>query len=341
MQPNLLSEARRPAYSGTSTGEWSAPALGDFGYGETVDDLDDEQRTAIAATSLLGDPDADTYDDLVFFPVVDPDGDLYESALDAVISGRGAQADIPADAKASAQRMARTLLNEEFDRDLEVDVETNVNEEALTFWANAGKQARAFFESFLTARAAQEQETEAMTRQEMIEQLLGHEGVTLEREALEGLSDCTLNAMHTLAFSEGDVDEEPTPDPEPEPTPAPETNDDDPEPEPAATEGPDLAAKIEALEARITQATDALTALTQERQQSVDEQRDTIVTELSANEGCALSEDQLKALDLETLQSLRKSFVKPNYSGQGGFDTPTAQTEGAYRRSPLRKVKEE
>ncbi|MDY6780215.1 MAG: helix-turn-helix transcriptional regulator [Halobacteria archaeon] len=109
---NLLDTARTPEYSGTADIEWSAPDLEDFvqawGYDdvETVDDLTSEQKTEIAQTSLLGDADADTYDELVFFPVV-------------VLSGRGAQADISAQQLESARGVARSLLEEEFGRDMD------------------------------------------------------------------------------------------------------------------------------------------------------------------------------------------------------------------------------
>lgn len=121
--------ARRPTFSGTESTEWTAPTLAtfvsafNFGDASSVGDLSAAQKRRVAATSLLGDPAADAFGDLVFFPVVNPrTGNLNERALRAVIGGRGTQANIPAAARESAQRMARRLLNSEFDADLEVSM---------------------------------------------------------------------------------------------------------------------------------------------------------------------------------------------------------------------------
>ena len=126
---NLLDQARTPEFDGTDASEWSKPTLSEFveawGYDdvETVGDLTTEQREAVASTTLLGDPEAETFDELVFFPVVDPRGRLLnENALDAVLSGRGAQADISDDQLTSARGIARDLLEDEFGRDLDENV---------------------------------------------------------------------------------------------------------------------------------------------------------------------------------------------------------------------------
>lgn len=126
---NLLDTARTPDFDGTTSESWSAPGLSDiadgFGWDDvsSVDDLSQEQRQQAAQLSLLGDPDAERFEELVFFPVVDPDGrDLNENALDAVLSGRGAQADITQEQLESARGVARTLLEDEFDRDLDENV---------------------------------------------------------------------------------------------------------------------------------------------------------------------------------------------------------------------------
>lgn len=121
--------ARRPTFSGTESTEWTAPTLATFisafnlGDVSSVGDLSAAQKRRVAATSLLGDPAADVFAELVFFPVVNPrTGSLNERALRAVIGGRGSQANIPAAARESAQLMARRLLNSEFDADLEVSM---------------------------------------------------------------------------------------------------------------------------------------------------------------------------------------------------------------------------
>lgn len=122
----VLSQARTPAYDATETREdqpWSevpktlthwTGALGYEGV-STVADLTREQRLGIAQHTLLGDPGAESWRALLFFPVVNPEtSDLNEGALLAVISGRGGQADIPQSALASARNVADELLQDEF-----------------------------------------------------------------------------------------------------------------------------------------------------------------------------------------------------------------------------------
>jgi hypothetical protein len=128
--------ARTPNYDGTTTREWNAP---DFaacvsGYWKhhpdaprpdggvnTVGEAPAAMKTWIASLSLLGNSEAETFDELLYFPVVEPDSmNLNEHALRAVIGGRGAQAGIPQAAKNSARRKAYNLLNKEFDADLEI-----------------------------------------------------------------------------------------------------------------------------------------------------------------------------------------------------------------------------
>lgn len=128
---NLLDQARTPSFEGTSSSEWSAPSLSDIASGfdwedvSSVDDLSQEQRQQAAQLSLLGDSDADVFDELVFFPVVEPGSqNLNENALDAVLSGRGSQADISDQQLESARGVARTLLEDEFDRDLDEQGQT-------------------------------------------------------------------------------------------------------------------------------------------------------------------------------------------------------------------------
>jgi hypothetical protein len=129
LEANLLDSARTPEYSGTSSSEWSRPSLADFadanGWGDidSVDDLTDDQQTTLAMHSLLGDGDADTFVGATFFPVVSASGDLNENALDAVVSGRGAQADVSESQLESARGVARSLLEDEFDRDLDENVD--------------------------------------------------------------------------------------------------------------------------------------------------------------------------------------------------------------------------
>lgn len=125
----ILSQARRPQFTGTETGAWSTPSFSDYvrylhegAEGpSSVSQASAALKRAIAAHSLLGDPEGSNLRDLTIFPVVNPaNGYLNERALRAVISGRGAQADIPERARTSAQDMARRLLNSEFGAELEL-----------------------------------------------------------------------------------------------------------------------------------------------------------------------------------------------------------------------------
>lgn len=131
----IRSQARRPTYDGTESSDWSAPTLmsfvdgwlksanksrSDFKNGELdeVKTLPQAAKAWIAARTLLGEASATDYRNLAFFPVVDPaTNNLNENALRAVIGARGSQAKIPAEAKSSAQRMARRLLEDEYDMD--------------------------------------------------------------------------------------------------------------------------------------------------------------------------------------------------------------------------------
>jgi hypothetical protein len=129
---HVLSEARRPRFRGTESTPWQAPTFEDYvaalHEGEDpparVQDASPALKRAIAEHTLLGDPEADNFRDLSFFPVVNPrTGRLNENALRAVLGGRAAQADIPASARQSAQAMARRLLNEEFGAELEAEMD--------------------------------------------------------------------------------------------------------------------------------------------------------------------------------------------------------------------------
>lgn len=118
----IRSTSRRPSFEGTETISWAgvdktfrAFARGVGSDAERVEDLTQSQKTRIAAHSLLGNAQADTFDDLIFFPVVNPStGKLNAGGLRGVLSGRGSQAKIPQSAKDSAQNMARRLLRENF-----------------------------------------------------------------------------------------------------------------------------------------------------------------------------------------------------------------------------------
>jgi hypothetical protein len=128
-----LSQASMPDYSGTETSSWAdvsktldnflSGVSGDVSDVETVNDLTQEQKNELASHSLLGDPEGETFDEILFFPVVNPDNNnLNRGALEAVRGGRGQSADISQSAMSSSFRMAGELLNEEFDADVEEEM---------------------------------------------------------------------------------------------------------------------------------------------------------------------------------------------------------------------------
>ena len=107
-------------YEGTESTPWSKPTLADFGLSGQWQSLSDGDKAMVAGHFLIGDDSAANYGELMF-PAVNPKtGKLNEAALRAVISGRGAQANITAAQRISARRQAYRLLNTEFEAELEV-----------------------------------------------------------------------------------------------------------------------------------------------------------------------------------------------------------------------------
>lgn len=135
---------------------------------EAVDDLTQEGRDLIASHSLIGDPDAESFDQLSFFPAVDPDsGEIQEGALRAVISGRGAQADVSQGALESARGSARSILEEEDLLESEDDGDAD-DEDAQ----NVLSRLLAFLEDRLPGRAASQEELSLDDRRELVSDAL-------------------------------------------------------------------------------------------------------------------------------------------------------------------------
>ncbi len=125
----IRDRARTPSYNGTETISWAnvdktltAYLSGYYKHNNVevpdelprrIGDLSTRIKRWIASKTLLGDSGADNVRDLIFFPVVNPSSNkLNAGALRAVLSGRGVRADIPENAKTSAQSVARKLLEE-------------------------------------------------------------------------------------------------------------------------------------------------------------------------------------------------------------------------------------
>jgi hypothetical protein len=82
--------------------------------------LPEDVKKWISSKSLLGDPKAETSRDLLFFPVVNPSNNkLNKGALNSVMSGRGAQAEISSGARSSARNKAEHLLKTNFKKAVE------------------------------------------------------------------------------------------------------------------------------------------------------------------------------------------------------------------------------
>lgn len=128
---NLETHARTPDYDGTETTPWGnvdktfaayRAAYYKFSGAATPDvvpatcaDAPAAMQRWIASKSLLGDAAATDFGQVCFFPVVNPGTNkLNAGALRAVLSGRGAQADIPAAQLEAARSKARALLDKEF-----------------------------------------------------------------------------------------------------------------------------------------------------------------------------------------------------------------------------------
>lgn len=136
---NQRSQPREPDYDGTETSDdqpWGEVSKDlsnyvDGYYSNTdaerpdeqinnVDDLSQDAKNWIASKTMLGVSNAETTEELIYFPVVNPKTDnLNEGALMAVISGRGEQADIDDQTLTQTEAVARRLLQEEFDMDEE------------------------------------------------------------------------------------------------------------------------------------------------------------------------------------------------------------------------------
>lgn len=314
MTQNLLTTARTPDYSGANSGEWSRPSFEDFGFeASSVNDLSAEQKQEVASISLLGDPDADNFAEMTFFPVVSPQNrDLHENALDAVMSGRGAQADISEEALESAREKARQLLNKEFDRDLEA-------EQALNALQTIAKYARVIANQwgFVDPKDNDEEQEEGMEREALVEELL--ENTELSEEDLAAMSDCGLKHLASLVRE-----------PEPEPEEEPETN----EPEPETNEEYVSRGEYQELFDKMVERIDQLEG---ELHREEEQQHNELVKSLAGNEKCAVSEEKLMAMDIETLEGLKQSLTTPNYSGAGGGPQSDGKDWVIYNRS-LREV---
>lgn len=106
-------EMHEPDYSGTTTDEWDAPQEEDF----DTDDLSEIGEHFVLSASEFS---PDDFTDLKL-PVVDPDGNLNENALQSAHGGAHsveAIDDIDDGTKGDVKDLLESLSQEEFDSDI-------------------------------------------------------------------------------------------------------------------------------------------------------------------------------------------------------------------------------
>jgi len=310
---NIRSAARTPSYSGKESTSWEGPTLSDMidGYvkhtggdrpeSSRVADLPGAVKSWIASKTLLGEASAEDTRNLMFFPVVNPSTDkLNENALRAVIGGRGAQADIPAAAKKSAQDKARALLEKEFTMATQsANCEKSILQKIGAFFRTLG--------------------VNTMDREEMVK-TLQERGVA--EDLYKDLGDGQLAWM--VEHSEPAESAEPAAEPA---APAVEPA------QPQAESGANMiegAAPIGPLDEplQISASIDGdteidgvkfseIAALVKNQKAEDTEKRNSLVARLVANERCTVSKETLEGASIEMLAQLVANFEPGSYVGAG------------------------
>lgn len=130
---------RTPDFDGTtSEGDWGRPNFEDYVNGyfrnnpdadqpedETIDSVDAAPQALLnwaASITFAGDAEGDTFDEVVVLPAVVPETmALHEDGVEAVLSRAPQVEGLSEDDVEEVQSRARTLLEDEFGRDLEED----------------------------------------------------------------------------------------------------------------------------------------------------------------------------------------------------------------------------
>jgi len=325
MAVNIRSSARTPDYKGTETTSWesankslAAYIAGYYKHSraskpdepvKTVGDMPAAMKTWIASKSLLGDAGADEFSDLLFFPVVNPGTNkLNAGALQAVISGRGAQAKIAEGAKSSAQERARGLIDKEFQSE-----------------KTAAQRLVAALNSIVGMVGAHITLQEADQMDENRTLILDDGRFGLSQELVEGLSDDAAEKFAAFikdnpATEPKDKDEDPEGKKQ-KATEDPEKGEDDEEQgeDEKQAANVELPAEVAELAQFIKDAggADTLKASLAELAQNAQQERAELVELLVANDACVVPQETLEQLPVTTLRALKASFIKPDYSGQG------------------------
>lgn len=211
--------ARNPSYDGTEVISWGGVSKSLDAYikgyykhtgasrpedlTDTVAELPSTIKRWIASKSLLGDSGATVRRDLIFFPVVNPETNkLNEGALRAVLSGRGAQAEIPESARASAQKKAEDLLSSNFKQEVrgkkmsdctkpgevrKVEASEKEGEEQFDFegWL---RKAPPKFRNFVTSAMKRDEEA----RNQFVKEILSCDSVKFCKDTISSIEDLGL-----------------------------------------------------------------------------------------------------------------------------------------------------
>lgn len=233
----IMSKARTPSYSGIEDISWGNVNKDLTSYiksyysvkgkeipknvGTSVESLPSEVKAWIASKTLLGNPNADTADDLIFFPVVNPGTNkLNAGALRAVLSGRGSQAKISDGAKNSSQKVARKLLDKEFKKveDKTENKKENVSATVVGAVAAETRCKDVSLEDYIAAaplavKAVLDDAVKEVNgqRQELIKNINSVEGVALCNKFLSAAGTNELKGMSKLADLAKSVNAQPIP----------------------------------------------------------------------------------------------------------------------------------
>ena len=292
-------------------------------------DMPQAMRNWIASHTLLGDPAADEVRDLIFFPVVNPSsGNLNAGALRAVLSGRGAQADIPDSALNSARSVASSLLEKEFSSENVSSNESIIAKvigllSGLLPAQEAGEPGKEGDDPEQTANETDPVANESDDQQEtdpkeesmskLLKDVAAKYGV--EADSIKALPDEVLTVFNEY---------------NPEPEPQPVANDQE------GDQAPTMCAELQDLVEKVG-GVPALVELVSNAQDAEDKEQAELLKAITANERCAFTEEELSTMPLDTLRKLAKSLAtNADYSGQPDQSAP--ETEQGDRVHTLPKM---
>lgn len=311
MKFHVLSKARTPAFDGTEATEWPAGDLSLEAFVDSyfdanpdadrpeqpwanVEELPQDVREWVANHSLLGDPEADTLDELAFWPVVNPETrKLNANALLGVLDTRGTQDRVPASAIESAQARARSLLANECGHEVEAPEGDSAKVRIVKLVANA-----------LGLDVNVEMEESQMDREKLIKSLSECAACPIAANTLKNLDDEELEGLGET-YLEGDDEESSDVD----------TQDAAPDDKPTGNAGDleGLASVVEDLGGP-----DVVRELLQGLKNNDENAREELVEALKANADVEFTDEELDAMPLATLRKVAGiAQPQPDFSGRG------------------------